>query len=126
MKVSIITVSYNSVETIKDTIESVINQNYPNIEYMVIDGKSNDGTNEIIQKYKDEISCYLSEKDSGIYDAMNKGIQSATGDLIGILNSDDIYSNNGVISKIVDRIGNNDGIYADLTNVDFFYIIGTF
>lgn len=118
MKVSIITVCYNSVETIKDTIESVINQNYPNIEYIVIDGKSDDGTNEIIQKYKDEISCYLSEKDRGIYDAMNKGIQCATGDLIGILNSDDIYSNNGVITKIVDHIGNNDGIYADLVYVD--------
>ena len=118
MKVSIITVCYNSESTIKDTIESVINQDYPDIEYIVIDGQSNDLTNEIIDDYKDKISYYHSEPDNGIYDAMNKGINAATGDLIGILNSDDIYVNNQVISKIVDRLGNNDGIYADLVYVD--------
>ena len=120
MKVSIITVSYNSVTTIKDTIESVITQDYQNIEYIVVDGNSNDGTNEIIKEYKDKISCYISESDKGIYDAMNKGINSATGDLIGILNSDDLYVNNRVISNIVDHIGDCDGIYADLVYVDQF------
>lgn len=118
MKVSIITVCYNSEKTIKETIESVLDQNYSNLEYIVIDGQSNDTTNEIINEYKDSISYYLSEPDSGIYDAMNKGIAAATGDLIGILNSDDVYVNNQVISKVVDSIGNNDGVYADLIYVD--------
>ena len=108
MKVSIITVCYNSEKTIKETIESVLDQNYSNLEYIVIDGQSNDTTNEIIKEYKDSISYYLSEPDGGIYDAMNKGIAAATGDLIGILNSDDVYVNNQVISKVVDSIGNND------------------
>ena len=118
MKVSIITVCYNSESTIKDTIESVINQDYPDIEYIVIDGQSNDATNEIVNNYKDKIAYFLSESDNGIYDAMNKGINAATGDLIGILNSDDIYINDRVISKVVDCLGNNDGIYADLVYVD--------
>ena len=120
MKVSIITVCFNSVATIKDTIESVIGQGYENIEYIIIDGNSNDGTNEIIRQYADKISFYMSETDKGIYDAMNKGINSATGDLIGILNSDDIYINNRVISKMVANIGTCDGIYADLVYVDQF------
>ena len=120
MKVSIITVCFNSVSTIKDTIESVIGQGYENIEYIIIDGNSNDGTNEIIRQYADKISFYMSETDKGIYDAMNKGINSATGDLIGILNSDDIYINNRVISKMVANIGTCDGIYADLVYVDQF------
>ncbi len=120
MKVSIITVCFNSVATIKDTIESVIGQGYENIEYIIIDGNSNDGTNEIIRQYADKISFYMSETDKGIYDAMNKGINSATGDLIGILNSDDIYINNRVVSKMVANIGTCDGIYADLVYVDQF------
>ena len=89
--VSIITVSYNAEKTIEQTILSVLNQTYTNIEYIIIDGKSTDGTNEIIQKYKDKIAYYVSEKDSGIYNAMNKGIKAANGLLIGIVNSDDFY-----------------------------------
>jgi len=118
MRVSIITVCYNSAETIEDTIKSVLEQDYNNIEYIVIDGGSTDGTNAIIQQYRDQISYYISEPDKGIYDAMNKGVEAATGELIGILNSDDLYFNKSVISDIIGKIGVNDGIYADLIYVD--------
>ena len=118
MKVSIITISYNSEETIEDTILSVINQNYENIEYNIIDGGSNDKTQEIINKYKSNISNIISEKDRGIYDAMNKGVNISSGDIIGILNSDDIYLDNNVITDIVSKIKDNDAIYADLVYVD--------
>lgn len=100
IKVSIITVSYNSVKTIEQTIHSVLNQSYQNIEYIVIDGKSTDGTCAIIQKYSDAISYYVSEPDGGIYDAMNKGLRRATGDIIGIINSDDWYESDAV-DKVV-------------------------
>jgi glycosyltransferase involved in cell wall biosynthesis len=88
-KVSIITVCFNSAKTIRDTIESVINQTYDNIEYIIIDGGSTDGTLDIIREYEPYIAKWVSEPDDGIYDAMNKGIRMSTGDLIGILNSDD-------------------------------------
>jgi glycosyltransferase involved in cell wall biosynthesis len=88
-KVSIITVCYNSAETIRDTIESVINQSYPNIEYIIVDGGSTDGTIDIIRSYEQHISKWVSEPDGGIYDAMNKGIKWATGEIIGLVNSDD-------------------------------------
>ena len=91
LKVSIITVCLNSVNTIEQTIQSVLNQTYKDIEYIVIDGGSNDGTCEIIEKYKNQITYYVSEPDNGIYFAMNKGINQASGDIIGILNSDDWY-----------------------------------
>ncbi|MGL6616628.1 glycosyltransferase [Aeromonas hydrophila] len=89
MKVSIITVCYNSEKTIEDTIRSVAGQTYKDIEYIIIDGGSTDQTNEIVKKYSDIVSVHISEKDNGLYDAMNKGIKLATGDIIGILNSDD-------------------------------------
>ena len=92
MKITIITASYNSVETIEDCIKSVLNQIYSNIEHIVIDGGSTDGTLDVIKKYKDKITKWISEPDKGIYDAMNKGIKLATGDIIGIFNSDDIYA----------------------------------
>lgn len=93
VKVSVITVSYNSAKTIRDTIESVVNQTYKNIEYVIVDGVSTDGTVEIIKEYADKYPFikYISEKDSGIYNAMNKGLKMVTGDLIGIVNSDDHY-----------------------------------
>ena len=87
MKVSIITVCYNAEKYIKDTIESVLEQDYHNIEYIIIDGASTDQTLKIIQNYNDSIDCLISEKDKGIYDAMNKGIAKATGDVVGILNA---------------------------------------
>jgi glycosyltransferase involved in cell wall biosynthesis len=119
MKVSIITVSYNSEKTIEDTIKSVLAQDYPNIEYLIIDGASKDGTLQIVQKYQDKIANVVSEKDKGIYDAMNKGIALATGEIIGILNSDDFYADSTVISSIVAQFTPTiDAVYADLVYVD--------
>jgi glycosyltransferase involved in cell wall biosynthesis len=120
MKVSIITISYNSAETIEDTIKSVVSQDYPNIEYIIIDGASKDATLSIVDKYKNKIAKVVSEKDKGIYDAMNKGVQNATGDIIGILNSDDYYYDTTVISEVVRlfELEKTDGLYADLVYVD--------
>jgi len=119
MKVSIITVSYNSAKTIEDTIQSVFSQAYPNIEYIVIDGGSTDGTREIIKKYEGRIEKFISEKDGGIYDAMNKGIEVATGDIIGTLNSDDVYADERVIERVVSvmREKNSDVCWGDLVYV---------
>ncbi|HRP58868.1 MAG TPA: glycosyltransferase family 2 protein, partial [Vicingus sp.] len=119
-KVSIITVCYNSEKTIEDTIKSVANQSYPNIEYIVIDGGSTDNTLAIIDKYKDKISTVISEKDHGIYDAINKGIKLATGDIIANLNSDDFYIDSDVITDVVATFENEktDTLYADLYYVD--------
>jgi len=116
MKISIITVCYNSEKYIQSAIESVINQDYKDIEYIIIDGNSTDGTIEIIKKYKNKIHKFISEPDKGIYDAMNKGIKLATGEVIGFLNSDDLYQNNSVISNIVEGFVNKDCsiIYGDL------------
>lgn len=91
MKVSIITVVKDNEDKIEKCIKSVINQSYKNIEYIIIDGNSSDNTKTIIQKYIDRINIFISEKDNGIWDAMNKGINLATGDIIGFLNSDDFY-----------------------------------
>ncbi|MDF7819737.1 glycosyltransferase family 2 protein [Runella sp. MFBS21] len=120
MKVSIITVVYNGAKTIKDCIESVVNQSYKDIEYIVIDGKSTDSTPEIVRSYGTKIAVFLSEKDAGIYDAMNKGISLATGDVIGILNADDFYRDSSVIEKVVNTFTKTqaDSIYADLLYVD--------
>jgi glycosyltransferase involved in cell wall biosynthesis len=91
MKISIITVCYNSAATLEKTILSVARQTHSNIEYLIVDGNSNDGTLDIIQKHEDKITHWISESDKGLYDAMNKGITMATGDIIGILNSDDNF-----------------------------------
>lgn len=119
MKVSIITVCYNSCGTIRSTIESVKAQDYQDIEYIIIDGGSFDGTRDVIACYKDVVSKFLSEEDNGIYDAMNKGIKLSTGEIIGILNSDDCYANNHVISNVVAKISCTgcDGLYGDLVYV---------
>lgn len=100
MKISIITVCYNSAATIEKTILSVAGQSYKNVEYLIIDGNSKDNTVEIIKKHEDKITKWISESDRGLYDAMNKGIEMATGDLIGILNSDDVFNNEIVLEEV--------------------------
>lgn len=114
--VSIITVCYNSASTIQDTINSVLSQDYPFIEYLIIDGASKDGTQNIIAQYQDKIHRVISEPDQGMYDAMNKGIRLASGDIIGLLHADDIYASQDVISKVVQAfaLSNVDACYGDL------------
>jgi len=121
MKVTIITITYNSAATLEDTLRSVVNQDYPNIEYLIIDGKSKDNTLQIVDKYKDKITKVVSERDKGLYDALNKGIALATGDIVGMLHSDDLYESNHVVSDIVKTFEKNpsaDGVYADLVFVE--------
>ena len=120
MKITIITVCYNSVSHIEDAINSVANQDYKEIEHIVIDGNSNDGTQEVLQKYSGKIAHWISEPDNGIYDAMNKGIKIASGEVIGILNSDDFYFDNQVISKVVEAFTDQqiDAVFGDLIFVD--------
>ena len=119
MKVSIITVCFNSNKTIKDTIESVMSQKYDNIEYIIVDGGSTDGTLETLAKYRDQISKHISEPDTGIYDAMNKGIKLATGDIVGFLNAGDFYAVETAILQIATSFQENDCeiVYADLEYV---------
>jgi glycosyltransferase involved in cell wall biosynthesis len=120
MKFSIITVSYNSCTTIRDTINSVLTQHYPDIEYLIIDGGSTDGTLDIIQSFSQANIKWISEPDQGIYDAMNKGLQMATGDIIGILNSDDFYVDSTIIDKVADTFKqtNTESAYGDLAYID--------
>ncbi len=120
LKISIITVCYNSAETIENTVQSVISQDYKNIEYIIVDGKSTDDTLSILKKYSGNISRTISEKDEGIYFAINKGIATASGDIIGILHADDFYVNEKIISKVVEAFENNnvDTVYGDLQYVD--------
>lgn len=119
MKVSIITATYNSSNTIADTLDSIKNQSYSNIEHIIIDGASIDDTIEIIKNQAPYCTIH-SEKDQGIYDAMNKGIAIAKGDIIGILNSDDFYASNDIIEKVVQLFEkeNCDAVYGDLIYVD--------
>lgn len=106
MKISIITVTYNSEKTLKDTLESVLKQTYKDYEHIIVDGLSKDNTIEIVKEYEKRYNGklrYISEKDTGLYDAMNKGIKMATGDIIGILNSDDIYAHENVLQEIAKK-----------------------
>ncbi len=120
MKVSIITVTLNSEKYLSDCIESVRRQSHKDIEHIVIDGKSQDGTVQIIRNNSDHISKWISETDRGMYDAINKGIQLATGDIIGILNSDDLLASPDVIRNIVICFltSKTDSVYGDLVYVD--------
>lgn len=120
MKISLITVSYNSAETIKDTIESVLAQNHPDIEYIIVDGKSKDNTVEIIKSYGGKIASWISEPDKGIYDGMNKGLAMATGDVVGMLNSDDFYFDNTIISQVSQAFSDDDvdAVFGNLVFVD--------
>ena len=103
LKVSIITVCYNCIGTIENTLKSVFNQRYENIEYIVIDGLSDDGTIQTINKYKSKIDKIISEKDTGVYNAINKGIKLASGDIISLLHSDDIYTSDDIIEEVVNQ-----------------------
>lgn len=101
MKISVVTVCYNAEKELEETILSVLSQSHPDIEYIIIDGGSTDGTIDIIQRYSDNITYWISELDKGIYDAMNKGIAAATGDYINFMNAGDSFASNDAISKIV-------------------------
>ena len=117
MKISIITVCYNSVATLETTIKSVIDQTYSNIEYIVVDGGSTDGTLDLIHKYKKHIDKFISEPDKGIFDAMNKGVQLATSDVVGLINSDDLFNSEMAVEKIMNVFNSDkslDSLYADL------------
>lgn len=120
MRISIITVCFNAGATIRDTIESVRSQTFDDIEYIVVDGGSGDETLAIVAEYADVVSKVISEPDQGIYDAMNKGISLATGDVVGIVNSDDVLFDSDVITKIANVFQENgacDAVYANLVYV---------
>ena len=118
MKVSIITVTYNSGKTLRDTFDSVLAQSYSNIEYIVVDGASTDNTLDIIREYEPRFKgrmSWISESDQGIYDAMNKGLRMATGDIIGVLNSDDLYYDHKVLKNIVNSFTSEiDAVFSNL------------
>ena len=114
MKISIITITFNVVDNIEHTINSVINQSYSNIEYIIIDGGSTDGTIEIINKYKNHIDIFITEKDNGIYDALNKGILNSSGEYIGFLHAGDVFYSDITINTLVNKI-------KVFLNIDIFY-----
>src|SRR6185312_9019049 len=118
MKISVITATYNSAATVTDTLASVRDQDHPDVEHIIVDGRSTDGTLGIVAGFP-HVGKVLSEKDKGIYDAMNKGIGLATGDVIGILNSDDIYIGPAVLSAVARAFANPSimSVYADLQYV---------
>lgn len=118
-KISIITATYNSAATVRDTLKSVASQSYPAVEHVIVDGLSKDNTLDIVKKYP-HVAQVISEKDKGIYDAMNKGIDLVTGDVVGILNSDDFYAHDDVLEDVMDLFRDPavDCVYADLQYVD--------
>ncbi len=121
-KISLITVCYNSGKTIEDTIKSIAIQKYTNLEYIILDGLSTDNTLDIVKNYSDIITKVISERDSGIYDAMNKGIAYATGEIIGLINSDDILADDSVLQKVSEVFSDNpevDACYGDLCYVKY-------
>lgn len=120
IKISIITVVYNAESYLESCIQSVLSQNYSNIEYIIIDGASTDGTLQIIDQYKSKISHFVSEPDKGLYDAINKGISLATGEVVGILNADDYFPDVDVVSAIAEVFNSNlelDGLYGNLNYI---------
>ena len=122
MKITVITATFNSALTIEDTINSLISQDYPDIEYIIVDGASTDNTLDIVRSYGERIDVVVSEKDDGIYDAFNKGIARATGEIVGFLNSDDFFTDSRVLSRIADAfsIQSTDAVYGDLNYVSKF------
>ncbi|HNW73949.1 MAG: glycosyltransferase family 2 protein [Bacteroidales bacterium] len=120
MKISVITITYNSEKTLRDTIESVLSQTYPDVEYIIVDGRSKDSTCDIVKSYGNRIHQFVSEKDNGLYDALNKGIRMATGEVVGFLHSDDIYASADTLKLIAEafRRFDVDSVYGDLVYVD--------
>ena len=124
MKISVITATYNSAATLRDTMESILRQNYTDYEYIVVDGASKDATIDIIREYEPRFKGrmrWISEPDKGIYDAMNKGVVMATGDVVGLLNSDDFYTSDDVLEKIAREFSTADApdaIYGDIHYVN--------
>lgn len=121
MKFSLITPTYNSAATLKDTLESIKAQKEVDLEYIIVDGASKDETAEIVQGYREHIAHFISEPDKGIYDAMNKGVKLATGDVIGILNSDDFYAHGRTLADVCAAFSEShaDAVYGNLQYVDF-------
>jgi len=119
MKVSVITVVRNGADTIEDAIRSVATQDYPNVEHIIVDGASTDGTLDIIKRHTATVAKYVSETDKGLYDAMNKGLGMATGEVIGFLNADDVYVHSRVLSRVAAtlRHTSTDACYANLVYV---------
>lgn len=127
MKVSVITICKDAADTIEDTIESVLEQDYPDLEYIIIDGKSSDGTIDLINSYRNRIHRIISEKDSGIFDAMNKGYRISTGDIINYMNAGDFFANEKTISGVVDHFNSQadlEMIYGDVFLMESKNIIG--
>jgi glycosyltransferase involved in cell wall biosynthesis len=120
VKISIITVVYNGEATLRDCIESVLGQTYPHVEYIVVDGASTDGTLAVARSFGPKIATLISEPDRGIYDAMNKGIAAATGEVVGILNADDEYAHPNVLAHVAEALQTQsaDAAYGDLLYVD--------
>ena len=119
MKISIITVCFNSQQTIRATIKSVLSQSYKQVEYIIIDGASTDNTVKIIKEFSNSIDVFVSESDAGIYDAINKGISKSSGDVVGLLHADDVFDNRSVIDNVMRLFDENvDMIYGDINYVD--------
>lgn len=120
MKITVITTCFNSAATIGDTLESVKRQDYPALEYIVVDGGSSDGTLDVVSCYSDVVNRVIYGPDSGIYDALNKGIDAATGDVVGFLHSDDFFAHSAVLSQLAAAFQSSgaDAVYADLDYVD--------
>jgi glycosyltransferase involved in cell wall biosynthesis len=123
VKLSIVTIAFNAAATIADTVQSVAKQRLPEgvtLEYIVIDGGSTDDTLKVIEPWRDRIDVLISERDKGLYDGMNKGVRAATGDFIGVLNSDDLYAHDQVLANVAAKLKESgaDGLYGDLVYVD--------
>jgi len=119
MRISVITAVFNARDTVGDALDSILAQTYPDVELVVIDGDSSDGTKALLENYRDKVDVFISEPDEGIYDALNKGIRSATGDVVGFLHADDLFADEHVLSKIaaVFSDGLCDATYGDLVYV---------
>jgi glycosyltransferase len=120
MKISIITVVFNNVDTVAAAVESVIHQDYENIEYIIIDGESDDGTLAVLEEYKEHFTTFISEHDEGIYDAMNKGIKCATGDIVGLLHADDIFASSDIVNTINKQFESDASLMGVYGNIIYF------